>query len=150
MPEADRSITRQLVVFMLGSEEYGLPIQSVQEVIRFQQPRAVASSDPSLLGVINLRGQIVPVHDVRPQLGLPVSDTGEEKIVLVGTDTAMAGIVVDDVSEVLLVDSTEFEDLPAAGSKIVEGIVKVDSRLIILLDPVAVTGLAEDHREVIA
>ncbi|HEV7918541.1 MAG TPA: chemotaxis protein CheW [Solirubrobacterales bacterium] len=135
--------TSQLVVFLLGSEEYGLPIRSVQEVIRYQQPRAVASSDSTLLGVINLRGQIVPVHDVRKDLGMS-GDRGEaEKIVLVSAEGAMAGIVVDDVLEVLNVDVGEFEDLPAAGNRIVEGVVKSGERLIILLDPFAVTGLSD-------
>jgi purine-binding chemotaxis protein CheW len=154
---AESTIAKQLVVFVLGSEEYALPIQTVQEVIRFQQPRTVSSSDPSLLGVINLRGRIVPVHDVRPQLNiahdpLPAPDAAreqgedaedDEKIVLVNIDDRMAGVVVDDVSEVLNVDAEEFEDLPASGNAIVDGVVKSGDRLIILLDPTALTGLAD-------
>ena len=135
---------------MLGSEEYALPIRSVQEVIRFQQPRTVSSSDPSLLGVINLRGRIVPVHDVREQLNVAPAVRGaevegeesDEKIVLVHVEERMAGVVVDDVSEVLNVDADEFEDLPASGNQIVDGVVKAGDRLIIMLDPLALTGLA--------
>lgn len=135
--------SRQLVVFSLGSEEYGLPIRSVQEVIRYQQPRAVASSDSTLLGVINLRGRIVPVHDVRAVLGVKSTGEGDgEKIVLINVGNSMAGVVVDDVSEVLTVNTSEFEDLPASGNPIVEGVVKSGERLIILLDPAALTGLA--------
>ncbi len=135
--------SRQLVVFSLGSEEYGLPIRSVQEVIRYQQPRAVASSDTTLLGVINLRGRIVPVHDVRAVLGVKSTGEGDgEKIVLINVGNSMAGVVVDDVSEVLTVNTSEFEDLPASGNPIVEGVVKSGERLIILLDPAALTGLA--------
>ncbi|MBI5310083.1 MAG: chemotaxis protein CheW [Actinobacteria bacterium] len=134
---------RQLVVFTLGAEEYGLPIKSVQEVIRYQQPRTVASSDPTLLGVINLRGRIVPVHDVRSVLNV-ASAAGEdgEKIVLINVEDSMSGVVVDDVSEVLTVATEEFEDLPASGNPIVEGVVKAGERLIVLLDPVALTGLS--------
>lgn len=135
---------------MLGSEEYALPIRSVQEVIRFQQPRTVSSSDPSLLGVINLRGRIVPVHDVREQLNVAAAargpegegDESDEKIVLVHVEERMAGVVVDDVSEVLNVEADEFEDLPASGNQIVDGVVKAGDRLIIMLDPLALTGLA--------
>ncbi|MBI4897025.1 MAG: chemotaxis protein CheW [Actinobacteria bacterium] len=135
--------SRQLVVFSLGNEEYGLPIRSVQEVIRYQQPRAVASSDTTLLGVINLRGRIVPVHDVRAVLGVKSTGEGDgEKIVLINVGNTMAGVVVDDVSEVLTVNTSEFEDLPASGNPIVEGVVKSGERLIILLDPAALTGLA--------
>jgi purine-binding chemotaxis protein CheW len=153
---AEGTIARQLVVFVLGNEEYALPIQTVQEVIRFQHPRAVSSSDPSLLGVINLRGRIVPVHDVRPQLHIahdPLPDPAtleasddsddDEKIVLVNIDDRMAGVVVDDVSEVLNVEATEFEDLPASGNAVVDGVVKSGDRLIILLDPQALTSLAD-------
>lgn len=164
MSSAESTIARQLVVFVLGSEEYALPIQTVQEVIRFQHPRAVSSSDPSLLGVINLRGRIVPVHDVRPQLNiahepLPSPEAvdaraddsdDDEKIVLVNIDDRMAGVVVDDVSEVLNVEAEEFEDLPASGNPIVDGVVKSGDRLIILLDPHALTSLADGQAEQLA
>lgn len=163
MSSAESTIARQLVVFVLGSEEYALPIQTVQEVIRFQHPRAVSSSDPSLLGVINLRGRIVPVHDVRPQLNIahaPLPDPAtleaseesddDEKIVLVNIDDRMAGVVVDDVSEVLNVEAQEFEDLPASGNAIVDGVVKSGDRLIILLDPHALTSLADGQAEQLA
>lgn len=156
MSAAEGTIAKQLVVFVLGSEEYALPIETVQEVIRFQHPRTVSSSDPSLLGVINLRGRIVPVHDVRPQLNiahapLPEADAEsvdedtdeDEKIVLVNIDDRMAGVVVDDVSEVLNVEAEEFEDLPASGNAVVDGVVKSGDRLIILLDPNALTSLAD-------
>lgn len=142
---------RQLVVFVLGNEEYGLPIRTVQEVIRYQQPRVVASSDQTLLGVINLRGRIVPVHDVRPVLGLKAEGAdgaeGAEKIVLINVNDKMSGVVVDDVSEVLSVETSQFEDLPAAGNAIVEGVVKAGDRLIVLLDPIALTGLSSGIEE---
>jgi purine-binding chemotaxis protein CheW len=158
LTSAERTIAGQLVVFMLGSEEYALPIRSVQEVIRFQQPRTVSSSDPSLLGVINLRGRIVPVHDVREQLNVAPAvrsvevdgEESDEKIVLVHVEERMAGVVVDDVSEVLNVDADEFEDLPASGNAIVDGVVKAGDRLIIMLDPHALTGLAGGEIEAVA
>lgn len=143
LTEKNDDASHQLVVFSLGNEEYGLPIRSVQEVIRYQQPRAVASSDSTLLGVINLRGRIVPVHDVRSVLGVSATGEGDgEKIVLINVGNSMAGVVVDDVSEVLTVNTSEFEDLPATGNPIVEGVVKSGDRLIILLDPAALTDLA--------
>lgn len=159
MSSAEATIAKQLVIFVLGNEEYALPIRSVQEVIRFQQPRAVSSSDSSLLGVINLRGRIVPVHDVRPQLNIagrsvdtvtPVDEDEDEKIVLINIDERMAGVVVDDVSEVLNVEAQEFEDLPASGNVIVDGVVKSGDRLIILLDPAALTSLADGEAAEVA
>jgi purine-binding chemotaxis protein CheW len=116
-----------------------------------------------LLGVINLRGRIVPVHDVRPQLNIAhealpdpatleanADSDDDEKIVLVNIDDRMAGVVVDDVSEVLNVEAQEFEDLPASGNQIVDGVVKSGDRLIILLDPNALTSLADGEPAAIA
>ena len=62
--------TRQLVIFSLGSEEYALPITRVQEIIRYTEPRMVASRTAWIRGVINLRGKIVPVCDLAERLGL--------------------------------------------------------------------------------
>ena len=57
-----------MVAFTLGGEQYALPIKQVQEIIRYQEPRSVASNDYSVQGVISLRGQIVPVHDLASRL----------------------------------------------------------------------------------
>jgi len=62
--------TRQLVVFSLGEEEYALPITQVQEIIRYQEPRAVASDSSWIRGVISLRGRIIPVCDLAERLGV--------------------------------------------------------------------------------
>jgi purine-binding chemotaxis protein CheW len=74
---------QQLVVFSLGTAEYGLPITQVQEIIRYSQPRSVPSSPLSVRGVINLRGTIVPVCDLKQRLGLDRARSAESKIVIV-------------------------------------------------------------------
>ena len=80
---SEQTNARQLVVFTLGAEQYALPIKQVQEIIRYKQPRSVASSDYSVRGVISLRGQIVPVYDLASRLGV-ISEIGEQtKIVIV-------------------------------------------------------------------
>lgn len=161
MAQSESTAPGQLVVFKLGEEEYGLPIQTVQEVIRYQQPRSVSSSDQTLLGVINLRGRIVPVHDVCEVLGIrheplpapapavldaedeqAAEDESDHKIVLVNIAERIAGVVVDDVSEVMSIGADEFEDLPASGNPLVDGVVKHGERLIILLDAPALTDLS--------
>jgi purine-binding chemotaxis protein CheW len=65
---SDQTHARQLVVFTRGAEQYALPIQQVQEIIRYRQPRSVASNDDSVRGVISLRGRMVPVHDLAGRL----------------------------------------------------------------------------------
>ena len=87
--------TRQLVIFSLGTEEYALPITRVQEIIRYTEPRVVASRTAWIRGVINLRGKIVPVCDLAERLGLELERSPVAKIVIVETQTGTAGVIVD-------------------------------------------------------
>jgi purine-binding chemotaxis protein CheW len=134
--------TRQLVVFSLAGEEYALPIGAISEIIRFTKPRAVASGEPGLCGVIGLRGKIIPVFDLAARLGLPAGESAEGKIVIVETATARVGVVVDEVDEVLTVSAEQLEDLPASGSEAIETIAKIGERLVVLLDPRPLVGSA--------
>jgi purine-binding chemotaxis protein CheW len=127
--------TRQLVIFSLGSEEYALPITRVQEIIRYTEPRSVASHTAWIRGVINLRGKIVPVCDLAQRLGLPTERLETAKIVIVETELGTAGVIVDDVEEVLTVSIDQLEAVPSADSDYVEAIAKVGDRLAILLNP---------------
>ena len=127
--------TRQLVIFSLGSEEYALPITRVQEIIRYTEPRMVASRTTWIRGVINLRGKIVPVCDLAERLGLGLERSDVAKIVIVETETGTAGVIVDDVEEVLTVDDSQLEDVPTADRAYVDAIAKLDDRLAILLNP---------------
>jgi purine-binding chemotaxis protein CheW len=127
--------TRQLVIFSLGSEEYALPITRVQEIIRYTEPRMVASRTSWIRGVINLRGKIVPVCDLAERLGLELERSDVAKIVIVETATGTAGVIVDDVDEVLTVEDAQLEDVPTADAAYVDAIAKLDDRLAILLNP---------------
>ena len=125
---------QQLVVFSLGSEEYGLPITQVQEIIRYTEPRAVASDDPSIRGVISLRGKIVPVCDLAARLRLTGERGQDAKIVILETPTGTAGVIVDDVEEVLTVTASQLDAIPTSGAGFVEAIAKIDDRLVVLLN----------------
>ena len=127
--------TRQLVVFTLGSEEYALPITQVHEIIRYTEPRSVAAESGWIRGVISLRGKIIPVYDLAARLGLQTEERAEDgKIVIVETAADMAGVIVDEVEEVLTVEESQLDAVPAAGSPSIEAIAKIDDRLVILLD----------------
>jgi len=131
---AEETNARQLLVFSLGEEEYALPVTSVQEIIHYTHPRAVASEAHWIQGVISLRGKIIPVADLGARLGL-ITEAGDGgKIVVVESGTVTAGVVVDDVDEVLTIEEEQLDAVPAAGSEAIDGIVKIDDRLIILLD----------------
>jgi len=134
--------TRQLVVFSLGDEEYALPITQVHEIIRYTEPRSVASEVDWVRGVISLRGKIVPVYDLASRLGFDSERKESAKIVIVETATDMAGVVVDDVEEVLTVEAAQIEDVPAADNESIEGIAKIDDRLVILLNPAGIFASA--------
>jgi purine-binding chemotaxis protein CheW len=126
---------QQLVVFSLGSEEYALPIGTVHEIIRYTEPRALASELPWIRGVIGLRGKIIPIFDLAARMGLPSpGGAGPGKIVIVSTGAAQAGVMVDDVEEVLTVEASQLEDVPTADRDSIEAIAKIGDRLVVLLN----------------
>jgi len=122
--------TRKLVVCALGAEEYGLPIEHVREIVRFSEPRHVASDVPWMLGVISLRGRLVPVHDLAARLGVRSARGAAAKLVIVDTGEEPIGLLVDDVVEVLQVDETQLEPVPSGEGRIA----RAGDRLVLLLD----------------
>jgi len=135
MATASPELAQQLVVFSLGDEEYALPITQVQEIIRYTEPRAVASEATWIRGVISLRGKIVPVCDLGARLGLNTERADNAKIVIVETDGGTAGVIVDEVEEVLTVEADQLDAVPASGSGFIDAIAKINDRLVILLNP---------------
>lgn len=132
---SDHTEARQLVVFTLGAEQYALPIKQVQEIIRYKEPRSVASHDYSVQGVISLRGRIIPVYDLANRLAV-TSEIGEHtKIVIVETAEQTVGVIVDAVDEVLTVDERDLEQIPGADTTIMDQIAKLGERLVVLLNP---------------
>lgn len=129
------AVTAQLVVFSLGEEEYALPITDVQEIIRYTEPRAVASAAPWIRGVISLRGKIIPVCDLAARLGLPTDGEPHANIVIVETESGTGGVIVDAVQEVLTVDEGQLDALPTAGADVIEAVARIGDRLVVLLDP---------------
>jgi len=131
---------QQLVVFSLGSEEYGLPITTVQEIIRYARPRTIPSAPPSVRGVINLRGKIIPVVDLKSRLGLDGGDAEESKIVIVEAGDVTAGLIVDEVDEVITIDEDTLEQAPTGDVGYISAVAKVGDRLLVLLDLEAMFG----------
>jgi purine-binding chemotaxis protein CheW len=125
--------SQQLVVFSLGTEEYALPIGTVSEIIRFTEPRTVASDAAWIRGVIGLRGKIIPIFDLAARMGLD-TDSAPGKIVIVESGTGQVGVIVDEVEEVLTVSSEQLEAVPTAASDSIEAIAKIEDRLVILLN----------------
>ncbi len=129
----------QLVTFRLGTEEYSLDILSVQEIIRHMHLTKVPRTPDFVEGVINLRGRVIPVLDLRKRFGLPSDEkTNETRIIVVEVEGKTVGLKVDAVSEVLRLPAAAVEPPPSliAGieSEYIKGVGKLDGRLIILLD----------------
>jgi purine-binding chemotaxis protein CheW len=125
--------TEQIVIFALAGEEYALPITNVHEIIRYTRPRTVSGGDASVLGVISLRGRILPVIDVAVRLGRTSEPTDRAKIVIVNTAGGTTGVIVDDVEEVHTLDAGQIEDASIGGEDS-ERIVRIGDRLVVLLD----------------
>ena len=128
--------SRQFVVFHVGDEEYALPIAQIQEVIRYTLPRSVVSVDPWVIGVISLRGKIVPIGDLAGRLGVAASHSEDSKIVIIETPTGTVGMIVDAVDEVLSIDSDQLGTSTVTD----RGIAKLDQRLVVILDADALGG----------
>ncbi|MHB9036711.1 MAG: chemotaxis protein CheW [Armatimonadota bacterium] len=129
----------QLVVFDLAHEYYGADIGAVNTIIRMQDITKIPRSPEFVEGVINLRGTIIPVIDLRKRFGLPVSEaTKSSRIVVVEAAGQMIGMVVDAVAETLRLPSDAIEPpspiVATVDSAYVRGVGKQDSRLVILLD----------------
>jgi purine-binding chemotaxis protein CheW len=142
--------SQQLVVFRLGAEEYALPIAAVQEIIRFSEPRSVASEVAWIRGVIALRGKIIPIYDLGARLELAGTGSEPGKIVILETGGGQVGLLVDEVEEVLTVGSEQLESVPTANTDTIEAIAKIDDRLVILLNPEGLFAATPAADEVVA
>lgn len=130
----------QYVLFHLGSERYGLPIANVQSIIRYEPPTPVPHAPESVEGVINLRGQVIPVVDLQRRLLAEPTVPGTTTRVIVAESTAgLVGLMVDAVSGVVTVAPEEVRPAPdavlcAETAEAFTGVVPRENGLIILLD----------------
>jgi purine-binding chemotaxis protein CheW len=137
------------LTFMLGREEYGLPVLKVREIIKVMDITHVPQVPEHVLGVINLRGRVIPVIDLRRKFGFPAQANTERTCIIVAevalsSTTVMMGVVVDSVSEVVNVAAAEIEQTPDFGGQnstdYLLGLAKVKGSVKILLDLDRVLG----------
>ena len=139
---------RQLVVFELANEHYGVDIAAVESIIKMQAITAVPHAPAFVEGVTNLRGTVLPVIDLRKRFGLPTAEANRDtRIVVVDVNGTKVGMVVDGVSEVLRVTDEAISPpspiVVTAASAFVTGIAKVGERLVILVDLAKVLSVEE-------
>lgn len=136
--EADQDLI-QLVTFSIGEEEFGVNILQVQEIIRTMEITNVPRAPEFVEGVINLRGKVIPIVDMRSRFGLESKEHDKyTRIIVVEIGVIIVGFVVDSVSEVLRIPATSVQPPPpvVAGmdSEYIDGVGKLEDRLLILLD----------------
>jgi purine-binding chemotaxis protein CheW len=140
--------TIQVVSFKLGSEEYGVDIAQVQEINRMVAVTHVPRAPQFMEGVINLRGQLIPIIDLRTRFAMPRAEHSKNtRIVVTEIGTKRVGMVVDSVSEVLRLPVDQIEDAPemltGVDTEYIRGVGKIEDRLIILLDLARIISGAE-------
>jgi purine-binding chemotaxis protein CheW len=130
----------QLVAFNIGEEEFSVPILNVQEIIRMSEITRVPHTSDFIGGVINLRGRVIPIVDLRSRFGIDRFDEGNSRgrIVVINSKERVVGLVVDSVSEILRMDKSIIEPPPdfmgTVNSDYINGVGKLKDRLIVLLN----------------
>ena len=129
----------QWVTFQLEEESYGIRVMQVQEVIRVPEIAPVPGAPDFVIGIINLRGNVVTVIDTRKRFGLPSIDVDDStRIVIIEAQQQVIGIRVDNVAEVVELRASEVEAAPNVGTeqsaRFIEGVFSRDNNLLILVD----------------
>src|SRR5690348_15198087 len=144
-----------IVGFQVGRETYGVPITSLHEIVRVPEITAVPDAPEFMEGVINLRGKIVSVLDLRKRLGEKKIAPGKRnRILVVEHHGRLSGLIVDAASEVLKIPASDVEPSPAAlqegGLNCVTGLGKYKGRLIVLLDMTRLLDLGAAQKNVLS
>jgi purine-binding chemotaxis protein CheW len=132
-------LEEQYVVFKLGQEEYGLDILMVQEIVRPLETTKLPNSPDYILGIVNLREDVIPIIDLRRFFNLEVTDvTDDSRVIVIKQNDHAFGVFVDEVHEVLRINKGQIKSNEALdhniNKKYIKGVAKVQQRLIILLD----------------
>lgn len=135
----DQDKLTQWVTFTLADETYGLDVMRVQEVLRVSEITPVPGAQDFILGIINLRGNVVTVIDTRSRFGLPVKEQDDQsRIIIIESQEHVIGLLVDSVSEVAYLHESEIDSAPSTGadesSKYIHGVHSTDGKLLILVD----------------
>lgn len=132
-------LAREHLVFTLGSEEYAIDILKVQEIRGYEPPTRIANAPPFILGVINLRGAIVPIVDLRVKFALgDPSYTEFTVVIILNLGGRVVGAVVDGVSDVIALSDNVVKPTPEFGAAVdtayIDGLAALDERMLILVD----------------
>lgn len=136
----------QYIVIKLGEEQYGIDIRYIENIVRMQRITRVPKMPAYINGVINLRGEVVPVMSIRIKMGLPVDElTKNSRIIILKLEQGAIGVLVDEVKEVVTLEEDQVEKISysAKEENFISGVGKVGDDLISLLELNAVVGTTQ-------
>ncbi|HTU01727.1 MAG TPA: chemotaxis protein CheW [Candidatus Sulfotelmatobacter sp.] len=143
-----RGELRQFISFSVGEEEYGLELLRVKEVIRVRQITRLPKAPSFVKGIINLRGDVIPIIDLRDKFGLEAKEaTATTRVIVVEVEAKLMGMVVDSASQVVRIPADQIDPPPPVlggfSQEFITGVGKIDDRLIVLLNSDAVLTAEE-------
>lgn len=139
---------RQFITFAVGSEAYGLELLRVREVIRVRDITWLPKAPEFVRGIINLRGDVIPIVDLRQRFGLrSVEETGHTRVIVVEMEGRLTGLVVDSASQVARIPADQIDPPPplldGSSNAFITGVGKLESSLVVLLNPDAILTAGE-------
>lgn len=133
--------------FSLGNEEFGIPLLDVREVIAVPEITPVPYTPPHFLGIMNLRGQVISVMDLRTKLGVKGKISNENSVIICDLNPLSIGVVVDSINQVLSPNEEEIQEKPEIESRqsveFITGVIRKENKLILLLDILKLLNLAD-------
>jgi purine-binding chemotaxis protein CheW len=149
-PPAGGENRQQFITFTLGAEEYGIDIMVVREIKGWTATTMIPNAPPHVRGVINLRGVIVPIFDLRARFGVGLTvPTSMHVVIIVAAGTRTVGLLVDTVSDIISIDPKAIRPVPEMGlpteDQFLEGLVAIENRMVTL---VSLAGLFGNHADV--
>jgi purine-binding chemotaxis protein CheW len=148
-PPAAGENRQQFITFTLGAEEYGIDIMVVREIKGWTVTTMIPNAPPHVRGVINLRGVIVPIFDLRARFGVGLTvPTSMHVVIIVAAGTRTVGLLVDTVSDIISIDPKAIRPVPEMGlpteDQFLEGLVAIDDRMVTLVSLAGLFGKSAD------
>lgn len=136
---------KEYVIFKLQGENYGIEVEYVENIEKYTPPTRVPFTEPAIKGVVNLRGNVIPVLDMRTKFGLPEAEyTDDSRMLVVNYDEGTMGFLVDSSSETYQLDPNDIDTATSVGdessTKYIKSIGKKDGRVVMLIDIAKVLG----------
>lgn len=137
------------VIFKLGEEEYGFDIMFVNAIETYTGVIPVPNAPENILGILNLRGEVIPVYSLRAKFGLPEQASNESQLIVTRTKNMLVGFQVDSVREIVEIGARQISDVPvivkSEKTAYAKAVANINGRMVILLDHVGILNEVEQH-----